>query len=81
MRMTLDRLTAQDYETLRRRQAQLLKSDLKSNPPPPSRRARSSVNLTAEQIEQLRLALLNAFLWWTVECWLTFPSRSSRQWS
>lgn len=81
MRMTLDRLTAQDYETLRRRQAQLLKSDLKSNPPPPSRRARSSVNLTAEQIEQLRLALLNAFLWWTVECWLTFPCRSSRQWS
>jgi hypothetical protein len=28
MRMTLDRLTAQDYETLRRWQAQLLKSDL-----------------------------------------------------
>jgi hypothetical protein len=62
MRMTdLSGITAQEMDELKRRQAERLRSDIAIRPAPPSRRARNSQNWTAEQIERLRLQLLNMF--------------------
>jgi hypothetical protein len=63
IRMTTDRLSGADYEYLRRRQQQLIKDHLTPTPAPASRRAKNRQPVTREQIEQLRLALLNAFKW------------------
>jgi len=53
----MGRLSASEYEELRRQQARLLSEDVKISPPPS--RARNSAPLSTSEIEQLRQALLN----------------------
>jgi hypothetical protein len=60
LRMIQLRLSDQDLDVLKRRQQQLLKEDMTPRPAPASR-SRNSKSLTAQQVEQVRQALLNAF--------------------
>ena len=54
----LGRLSAGEYEEVRRRQARWLSEDVKISPAPASRRVRvrNAEQVTAEQVEQLRQA-------------------------
>jgi hypothetical protein len=56
-------LDSADCEHLRRRQAELLRSDISIRPAPKSKsRAATNANsLTAAQVEELRRALIEAF--------------------
>lgn len=63
LRMIQYRLSDHDLDVLKQRQQQLFKSDLTPRPAPASRRARNSQALTAQQVEQVRQALINAFKW------------------
>ena len=55
----LDRLSARDYDELKRQQDQRLTEDLTPRPAPPSR----SRNSEAAQLEQLRVQLVQLLNW------------------
>ena len=60
----LGRLSAGEYEEVRRRQARWLSEDVKIAGSRSRRvRVRNAEQVTAEQVEQLRQALLNPFRW------------------
>jgi hypothetical protein len=56
--MTMDRLSARDYEEIRRRQAQMLLSNIEIRPAPQSRQVSNSQVWTDAQLERLRVQLL-----------------------
>jgi hypothetical protein len=50
-------------EPKKQQQARIMQQEIKISPPPRSRSQRNSQGLKTAQIEQVRLALLNAFRW------------------